>query len=219
MDKELIKKLLEELSLESRDLLGSIQRIKAPDALTFFRDYVSPCRPVIITNLCKCWPAMKKWNYSYMRSKVGSKSVQIAVTPDGWADSVQNKIFQLPEERIMEFSKFLDKMENDENGDEIFYLQRQNGCLTLDYPELTSDVPKDIGFVSKALNKEPDAINLWIGGSKSISSLHRDPYENIYSVIKGKKIFKLFPPTDRGFIKYENFKVMRFEREKRMNGI
>ena len=208
---EIVRNLLEELSSESRDLLGSIQRIKCPDSLDFFREYVSPCRPVVFTNLCKCWPAMKKWNYSYLKSKVGRKQVQIAVTPDGWADSVQNGIFQLPEERMIDFSKFIEIMEtknHSSDDDEIFYLQRQNGCLTSDYPELTSDVPKEIGFVSKALNKKPDAINLWIGGSKSISSLHRDPYENIYSVIKGKKIFKLFPPTDRGWFLRKSYYVM-----------
>lgn len=172
--------------------------------------------------MAKIWPAMSKWNYDYLRSKVGSRSVQIAVTPDGWADAVKNDIFQLPEERIMKFDDFLDRIEKrishppDENErddkkiDEIFYLQRQNGCLTEDYPELAKDVPKDIGFFSKAVNSQPDAINIWIGTSESISSLHRDPYENIYTVIRGKKIFKLFPPTDRCFIKYETFPVRRY---------
>ncbi len=48
-----------------------------------------------------------------------------------------------------------------------------------------------------------------MGSAKSISSLHRDPYENVYTVIKGKKIFKLYAPTDRGFIKYSNCPVRR----------
>lgn len=43
----------------------------------------------------------------------------------------------------------------------------------------------------------------------SVSSLHRDPYENIYTVIRGKKIFKLFPPTFRGKIIYREFPVVR----------
>jgi len=42
-----------------------------------------------------------------------------------------------------------------------------------------------------------------------VSSLHRDPYENIYTVIRGKKIFKLFPPTYRGKIVYKEFPVVR----------
>jgi jumonji domain-containing protein 7 len=42
-----------------------------------------------------------------------------------------------------------------------------------------------------------------------VSSLHRDPYENIYTVIRGKKIFKLLPPTYRGKIVYKEFPVVR----------
>jgi jumonji domain-containing protein 7 len=73
----------------------------------------------------------------------------------------------------------------------------------LDYPQLKFDVPAEIEFASEAFDAKPDAINIWIGGSKSISSLHRDPYENIYTVIRGKKIFKLYPPTTRGRIIYK----------------
>jgi peptidyl-lysine (3S)-dioxygenase / protease len=60
----------------------------------------------------------------------------------------------------------------------------------------------------------PDAVNLWIGDGRSITSIHSgesdndftqcmfmdrfapDPYENIYCVIRGKKIFTLFPPSE-----------------------
>jgi jumonji domain-containing protein 7 len=59
----------------------------------------------------------------------------------------------------------------------------------------------------------PDAVNLWIGDSRSVTSIHSgesdnsfarfvngpsapDPYENIYCVIRGKKIFTLFPPSE-----------------------
>jgi peptidyl-lysine (3S)-dioxygenase / protease len=35
---------------------------------------------------------------------------------------------------------------------------------------------------------------LWIGNSKSVTALHRDPMENIYVQIIGKKHFVLLPP-------------------------
>ena len=79
----------------------------------------------------------------------------------------------------------------------------------MNYPELALDVPKEISFFSKSVGNSPDAVNIWMGSEKSISSLHRDPYENVYTVIKGKKIFKLYAPTDRGFIKYSNCPVRR----------
>jgi jumonji domain-containing protein 7 len=40
----------------------------------------------------------------------------------------------------------------------------------------------------------PEAINLWLGNSLSISALHQDNYENIYCQIIGKKHFVLLPP-------------------------
>lgn len=63
-----------------------------------------------------------------------------------------------------------------------------------------------------ATGKSPDAVNLWIGDSKSITSIHSglskfyhkfnklfillDPYENIYTVVRGVKHFTLLPPTE-----------------------
>ena len=39
----------------------------------------------------------------------------------------------------------------------------------------------------QALGKPPDAVNLWLGGDRSVSSLHKDPYENFYCVLSGCK--------------------------------
>jgi jumonji domain-containing protein 7 len=43
------------------------------------------------------------------------------------------------------------------------------------------------------LAKNPDAVNLWIGNSKSVTATHRDNYENIYVQIIGSKHFVLLP--------------------------
>ena len=42
----------------------------------------------------------------------------------------------------------------------------------------------------------PDAVNVWIGDERSVTSVHSDPYENIYLVLRGTKHFTLFPPTE-----------------------
>lgn len=56
------------------------------------------------------------------------------------------------------------------------------------------DVKADIAWARVALAQEPDAINLWIGNSRSVTALHRDNYENIYCQIIGSKNFVLLPP-------------------------
>ena len=43
---------------------------------------------------------------------------------------------------------------------------------------------------------EPDAVNLWVGDGRAVSSLHKDHYDNFYAVVAGEKRFALMPPCD-----------------------
>lgn len=82
---------------------------------------------------------------------------------------------------------------------EVVYLQSQNGNLNDpegEFASLREDVPAQIPWASEALDKPPEAVNLWIGDSRSITSAHSDPYENVYTVVRGRKHFTLLPPTE-----------------------
>jgi len=41
--------------------------------------------------------------------------------------------------------------------------------------------------------------------SSNLFLAHKDPYENIYCVIRGYKDFILFPPSDAPWLYYENY--------------
>jgi len=111
----------------------------------------------------------------------------------------------------------------------------RSACLEVDpvseFESLKRDIPEEITWCSEALGSlicflhpsvgslpglglPPDAVNLWIGDSRSVTSVHSgenkkkpyktqvngpfvsDPYENVYCVMRGKKIFTLFPPSE-----------------------
>ncbi|KAG0353784.1 JmjC domain-containing protein 7 [Podila minutissima] len=163
------------------------------------------------------WPAFTKWTNEYLSSTLGEKQITVACTPNGWADAVvDDKYFAMPCEKKMTFDQFLDGMpirmrrpdqevSQDQEGkdtvvdpyQEVRYIQLQNGNLMTEYEELMDDVPASIPFASEALGKEPDAVNFWYGDERSTTSLHKDHYENLYSVIAGRKIFTLIPPTEQ----------------------
>lgn len=66
-----------------------------------------------------------------------------------------------------------------------------------EYSDLYSDVPADIPWATEALGgADPDAVNLWIGNSRSVTALHKDNYENIYCQVRGEKCFVLLPPVE-----------------------
>jgi jumonji domain-containing protein 7 len=70
----------------------------------------------------------------------------------------------------------------------------ENDNLRDEYSALYDDVEADIVWARVALEQAPDAINLWIGNSRSVTALHRDNYENVYCQIMGSKHFVLLPP-------------------------
>ena len=111
-------------------MVGS-QLDSPPTALEFLREFVMQNRPVIFRNLAKDWPAIINWDLDYLKEKVGKKIVQIAVVPDGLADAIVDGKFQLPEERKMRFSDFIDILRSQKHAEDdgIYYLQRQNNCL------------------------------------------------------------------------------------------
>lgn len=203
---EAVRNRLAECSQEAHELYlnQSVPYLDGPpEPLQFHRDWIAPNKPCIIRNAFSHWPALAKWSPDYLRQKVGSKVISVAVTPNGYADAVNGDRFVMPEERQMSFSSVLDIIEGKvDKGGGVFYVQRQCSNLLQELPELTADVEPHIAWMSTALGKLPDAVNFWLGEANAITSMHKDHYENLYCVVSGEKHFTLMPPTDRPFIPY-----------------
>ncbi|XP_022053551.1 bifunctional peptidase and (3S)-lysyl hydroxylase JMJD7 [Acanthochromis polyacanthus] len=202
---ESVRKRLAECSDEAHDLYlnQSVPCLDGPpDPLLFYRDWIGPNKPCIIQNAFNHWPALSRWTPEYLRQKVGSKVISVAVTPNGYADAVNGDRFVMPEERQMSFSSVLDIIEGKVQRSGVFYVQKQCSNLLLELPELTDDLEPHISWMSSALGKLPDAVNFWLGEKNAVTSMHKDHYENLYCVVSGEKHFILLPPTDRPFIPY-----------------
>ncbi|KAF7976269.1 hypothetical protein HWV62_7156 [Athelia sp. TMB] len=112
---------------------------------------------------------------------------------------------------------------------ETAYLQSQNGNIysapyfqnrnslsetpdTCEFEQLRPDVPSEVSWCSDAFGKPPEAVNIWIGDKESVTSVHNDPYENIYTVIRGMKHFTLLPPTEGWCLKERMYPHARYAR-------
>lgn len=124
------------------------------------------------------------------------------IVNNSYADAVtydpvtKKEYFVMPYEQHMPFNSFLDLVEGKTASENANYISLQNGSLPVEYRAIEKDVDMDIAWCSDALGKKPDAVNFWFGDDKSATSLHKDPYENCYAVVRGQKTFILFPPTE-----------------------
>jgi len=183
-------------------------------------EYISQNRPVVIAGAAADWTACNLWNEDYLRSKMGEEEVTIDSTPNGRADSITidsvtgEKVFAKPLEERRKLSTFLDWLEESNAGraQHVEYLQHQNSSLTTEFKSLMSDTAQ-LPFAREAFGTEPDAINFWMGNQQSVSTFHKDPYENIYCVVKGEKIFTICPPTDVLWMNYEKVEIARWHRD------
>ncbi|KAI9683151.1 MAG: hypothetical protein M1829_005942 [Trizodia sp. TS-e1964] len=128
--------------------------------------------------------------------KISSNADSVVTGADGAL------VFVRPLEQEELFRDFFYYVRNQELGcggdvlDLVKYAQTQNDNLRGEYAEIFKDVEKDIPWARIALATEPEAINVWIGNSRSVTALHKDNYENIYCQLVGSKNFVLLPPAE-----------------------
>ncbi|KAH7430237.1 hypothetical protein KP509_09G089500 [Ceratopteris richardii] len=94
------------------------------------------------------------------------------------------------------FPEALDMILHSSIGSGVAYAQEQNSCFLTEYSALSADADTHIPWATEAFGCLPEAVNLWIGNEKAVTSFHKDHYENLYAVIAGEKHFTLLPPTD-----------------------
>lgn len=180
---------------------GTVEELdEEPSPLEFMR-YVARNTPFVVRGGAADWPAIRRWSAGYLREQLAGHRVNVAVTPFGNADAPtamegeNEPVFAKPHEEDQPFEKFLEYLttQEKEGHGEVRYAQTQNDNLRNEYSFLYSQVPPSIPFARIALQKSPDAINMWIGSSKSVTALHRDNYENVYVQVAGAKHFVLLP--------------------------
>ncbi|KAL8624051.1 hypothetical protein ACOMHN_019474 [Nucella lapillus] len=216
--REDLEECFDTLAQEARELYldSSVPVLeKTPTPLQFYRHYVAPNKPVILSDFSSAWPALHKWNPQYFRQVIGDEEVTVAVTPNGYADAVYQGHFVMPEERAMRVRHFLDVLESPETAEGVFYVQKQNSSLTEEFRTVMGDVETEPPWGTEVFGKPPDAVNMWIGDGRAVTSMHRDHYENLYCVISGWKTFLLIPPSDQPFVPYETYPAARYQEEKK----
>ncbi|KAH8315683.1 hypothetical protein KR059_008226 [Drosophila kikkawai] len=169
---------------------------QVPTAVEFCRDYYAKNQPVVIRQALS-WPAIGKWTPEYLIQALHDRTVDVAITPNGYADGLATQkgqeYFVLPLETKMKLSEVVRRLDDPTGA--VHYIQKQNSNLSVDLPELAADLRvSDLDFAQQSFNKPPDAINFWLGDERAITSMHKDPYENLYCVISGHKDFILIPP-------------------------
>jgi jumonji domain-containing protein 7 len=224
--REELRSILREMTRETHELLHVPEYIGSIDPMVCLREHVGASKPFVVRQDVDVarWAARSAWcDSDYLVKKLEGRRVTVALTPDGLADAVVDGYFALPLYRKMYYQEFL-RMLSAQRGSHakieggfghhhassVVYLQKQNDSLRSEFAPLLEDIGNiswaDTSFGSSKL----DAINFWEGSFPTKTSWHRDPYENVYVVLKGQKKVRLLPPTDAHRMKIRQYRQAKW---------
>ncbi|WRT67922.1 uncharacterized protein IL334_004896 [Kwoniella shivajii] len=209
-----LERNLELLLDDYRDLQSHEIRTydEPPSSLEALR-MISRSHPAVIRGFSPLTPAAQchDWSRSAVYETLSeNRKITVAVTDDGLADSVRElddgtSTFVKPFGEKTTISELISRLRSRDDEGEAYYLQSQDGNVyrstphSSGFPELEvfqKYIHRDVSWMKEATSTEAEAVNLWIGDKKSTTSLHHDPYENIYHVLAGSKTFTLLSPIE-----------------------
>lgn len=177
---------------------SGIARLQAIDATAqrLWQEAVAARKPAIIEGHLQdsSWHASPKWTNAYLKSRAGTAKVLVERRTGA------TEGFGKGRKVHMTLSQLLDELHQGSNS---LYLTTQEaeldsqgrpGLMGPPVSQLQQDFPMRPHCVG---NLVPQSINMWMGAASegASSGLHHDFHDNLYILLRGRKRFRLYPPT------------------------
>jgi hypothetical protein len=157
----------------------------------FMERYVHGCRPVVITDLARDWPALQRWSPADLKARFGHLDVEIQDGRNADPNYEENK---LAHRRTARLGEFVDRvLAGGPTND--YYMTANNEALRR--PEL-APLLADIG----SLPSYCDASQLerlssfWFGPAGTVTPLHHDTLMLFHTQIVGRKRWRFISPME-----------------------
>ncbi|KAG9398658.1 hypothetical protein AC1031_014440 [Aphanomyces cochlioides] len=181
-------------------------------SVAVLRDHVLRNEPLVIKQTALELVQASSWSTKTLIDRIGSRQVHVKISPNGdfegceplswWEGDKEipdyvatqlespDKVLVRPAATNMPFSTFIDKLTSTAPTATSYYLEYLSMATYV--PELIDDAPK----FDWAPFLKLDVANLWFGDGKSVGKLHFDPFENLMTMVAGRKEFILYDPSD-----------------------
>ena len=168
-----------------------VEKRTSPSRDEFFERYVCGCRPVVLTDVAKDWPAMERWSPDDLKRRFGHLTVEIQ---DGRNDDPAYEENKLDHARSVQLAPFVDRvLAGGPTND--YYLTANNEVLRR--PEFTPLVA-DIGRLPPICDRSTllTRSSFWFGPAGTTTPLHHDTVMLFHTQVVGRKRWRLISPLE-----------------------
>ena len=172
-----------------------VERRTTPSAAEFFRTYWAAHRPVVLTDVTAKWPALRKWTPQWFAEKFGDVSIEI--TADRESDPFYDMNHRLHRKRVR-MDRFIEQVMATKRSNDIYMVSNNFTMRRPRFRALLSDVRPPRALFERPLR--PGATSLWIGPAGTITPLHHDTTNILFTQIYGRKRIDLVSPQETALL-------------------
>lgn len=176
----------------------TIERIAPPSAEAFYKNYVVPGKPVVVTGFVNKWPGFGKWTIDYLVNTIGDRKIPITTIVDGdYCNATRSE---------MKLAEYIRYLETGQDPRKKLYLAE------LPVHKYFTDLEDEMVIPEFVISKkETSCKSAFYVGKNNFSQLHYHQYGSaVNCVLYGEKTIRLFPPSETRFLyKYPWYSKMR----------
>ena len=158
-----------------------VERRTTPPAEEFYRHYWAAHRPVVLTDLTRRWPALRRWTPAFFHDELGGQTIEVMTNA------------RRMERRRTRMRAFIDAL-----GDTSDYMVAHNDTMKRRaFARLLDDVRAPATLFEPTRAR---ATALWIGPAGTVTSLHHDTTNIKICQIHGRKRVELVSPQETALL-------------------
>eukprot|EP00347_Sterkiella_histriomuscorum_P022824 403337013 len=162
--------------------------LKNLDSVTFYQNYLTQNKPVLVKDGSETWKAKERWNLDYLNEQYGMQSILIHMLDKGKSNPGIGFDYTMESSKRNNFDTFLQKRSNvTEKYHKLYYVHQEmivSMALKNDY-----DRPD---FITKILRNRLTGLTVWSQFRRAPEYKERERY---YCVVSGIEEFRLVSPV------------------------
>jgi len=176
---------------ESDAAYGAVEKRNAPPADEFIARYVRGCRPVVLTDLARDWPAMRQWSPQDLKARFGHIDVEIQAERNADPRYEENKLQHRQRQKL---GDFVDRVLAGGPTNDYYMTANNEALRQPEFAPLLADIGTLPAFCDASQLSRLSSF--WFGPAGTITPLHHDTLMLFHTQIVGRKRWRFISPLD-----------------------
>jgi cupin-like protein len=155
----------------------------------FMARYVRGCRPVVLTDVARDWPAMQRWSPRDLQARFGHLDVEIQGERNADPRYEENKLLH---RRVQRLGDFVDRVLAGGPTNDYYMTANNEALRRPEFAPLLADIGSLPAFCDRA--QLARSSSFWFGPAGTVTPLHHDTLMLLHTQVVGRKRWRFVSP-------------------------